>query len=409
MREVLMVAGFAFVTICLAQSVAFGESETASTENLEGEVKTPMAGAEGIRKALEHEKMALAELKVMLEKENTRKMQNEKQSEVKEDSRIFLEELRSLAGKSIDPVPPSWPLVYYLMIEHDSPGDGDLGAAVAASGEASIFSYARDSIAPMYFSTIGGSQRLKTCTGYDVRSLRTTDAEAAFSFIREGIDTGSGVFVAGPEIGLCYGYNDPGAVQEREVYGFSNWGPAFNGTYSWDKFSKHVEEFGEAEGFAYIHRESQPESAETILQMIAMTVIDWQDQHPATKFGMKQDYYGLAAFKQFIEDVRNPETRAQVDGAYINCHAIIFQLGGRYWLGQYLKQLAERFTDEIKERLIGISDLYLEVHTALNRFKEFDIEGKDEGEIQAAADWLEEAYQADKRILEEFITLRKSL
>ena len=72
-----------------------------------------------------------------------------------------LDKLRNLAEKSIEPVPPTWPLVYYLIMEHDSPGNGDLGAAVAASGEASIFSYARDSIAPMYFSTIGGGQRLK--------------------------------------------------------------------------------------------------------------------------------------------------------------------------------------------------------------------------------------------------------
>jgi len=320
-----------------------------------------------------------------------------------------LEELRSLAGKSIDPVPPTWPLVYYLMIEHDSPGNGSLGATVAASGEASIFSYARDSIAPMYFCTIGGGQRLKTCTGYDVKSLRTTNAEEAFSFTREGIDAGSGVFVAGPEIGLCYGYDDPGAVQEREVYGVSNWGPAFDGTYSWDKFEKHVEAFGDAEGFAYLHRESQPESAETILQMMAVTVIDWQDQHPATKFGMKQDYYGLAAFKQFIEDVRNPETRGQVDDAYINCHAILFQLGGRYWFGQCLRQLAGKFTDNIRECLIRTGGLYLKVHEILNRFTEFNIEGKNEDEVQGAVDWLEEAYQADERILEEFISLRNSL
>jgi len=336
-------------------------------------------------------------------------MQNEKQAKLKEDRCVSLEELKSLAGKSLDPIPPTWPLVYYLIIEHDSLGDGDLGAAVAASGEASIFSYARDSVAPMYFSTIGGGQRLKTCMGYEVKGLRTTDAEEAFSFIREGLDSGSGVFVAGPEIGLCYGYNDSGAVQEREVYGISNWGPAFDGTYSWDKFSKHVETFGDAEGFAYVHRESQPESAETILQVMAVTVIDWQREHPAVKFGMKQDYYGLAAFKQFIEDVRDPETRAQIEDAYINCHAIIFQLGGRYWLGQYLRQLAEKFTDNIKERLIGISDMYLKVHAGLNRFQEFNIEGKNEDEVQGAVDWLEKAYQADERILEEFISLRNIL
>lgn len=321
-----------------------------------------------------------------------------------------LEELKNLGEKSIEPIPPSWPLVHHLMIAYDSPGNGDLGAVVAASGEASIFSYARDSVAPMYFSTIGGDLRLKSCTGYGVKRLRTTDAEEAYSFIRKGIDAGKGVFVAGPEAGICYGYSDPNSIEEREIHGFSNWGPAFAGRYSWPRFAKHVEVFGDAEGFAYVHRESEPESLEQILELIASTVIDWQHQHPATKFGMKQDYYGLAAFKQFIEDVRDPEIRAQVDEAYINCHAIEFQLGGRYWLGQYLKQLAEKFTGNINKHLFGLGDLYMKVHAELKRFMNFNIaEGKNEDEVQGAVDWLEDAYNDDERILEEFISLRNSL
>lgn len=321
-----------------------------------------------------------------------------------------IDELVKQAGRRIDPIPPTWPLVYHIMIMHDSPENSNLGAAVAASGEASIFSYARDSIEPMYFSTIGGSRRLKMCTGYEVRSLRTTDAEEAFSLIRDGIDTGAGVFVAGPEVGLCYGYNDPGCVEEREVYGFSNWGPAFHGTYSWARFSKHVEIFGDAEGFAYVSYESKPESADHILKMIAETVIDWQHQHPATNFGMKQDDYGLTAFKQFIEDVRDPDIRLQVNEAYINCHAILFQLGGRYWLGHYLKQLARQFTNDFQKHLVGIGNLYIEVFEELKRFMEFNIaEGKNESEVQRAVEWIEKAYHADERILEEFISLRKVL
>jgi hypothetical protein len=321
-----------------------------------------------------------------------------------------LEKLKTLAEKSLEPIPPSWPLVHYLLIEHDSPGSSDLGATVAASGEAAIFSYARDSVAPMYFSTIGGWQRLKTCTGYGGKSLRTTDTKEAFSLIREGIDAGAGVFVAGPEAGLCYGYNDPGGVEERELYGFSSWGPAFHGTYSWARFSSHVEAFGDAEGFAYIRHEAGRKSPSRVLEMIASTVIDWQRQHPATNFGMRQDYYGLAAFQRFIEDVRDPETRMQIDGAYINCHAILFQLGGRYWLGRYLKQLARHFSDNIHECLAEIGRLYLVVYERLKRFMASNItEAKNETEIQRAIDSLTEAYRADETILDEFTTLRKAL
>jgi len=321
-----------------------------------------------------------------------------------------LEELKNLAAKNIEPIPPSWPLVYFLLIKHLSPENSNLGAAVAASGEAAIFSYARDSIAPMYFCTVGGDKRLKSCTGYDAKILRTTDAEEAFSLLREGIDTGSGVFVAGPEAGLCYGYADPGPAEQREVYGFSNWGPAFAGTFTWARFVKYINAFGDAEGIAYVQRESEPESTDQILEMIAVQVIDWQRQHPAVKYGMKQEYYGTKAFEQFIADVRDPETRVKIDEAYINCHAILFQLGGRYWLGQYLKQLSQQFTGDMQKRLIKIGDLYMEVYEKLNRFQEFDIkEGKKEAEVQEAINWLNEACDADKRIPEEFIVLRKSL
>jgi hypothetical protein len=320
------------------------------------------------------------------------------------------EELRNLAANDIEPCPPSWPLVYHLLIMHDSPQKSNLGAIVAASGEASVFSYARDSIAPMYFSTIGGGERLRICAGYREKELRTTDAEEAFALIREGIDAGHGIFVAGPEARLCYGYKDPDFVEEREVYGFTNWGPAFHGTYSWDRFSKHVKAFSKAEGFAYIMHQSQPESVDNILYMIGNTVIDWQNQHPATKFGMKQEYYGLTAFKKFIEDVRNPEIRSQVDEAYINCHAIQFQSGGRYWLGQYIKQLAQLLAYDMQKHILEIGELNIMVYAALKRFMEFNIaKGKNETEIQGAVGWLEEAYHADERILEKFVSLSNTL
>ena len=322
----------------------------------------------------------------------------------------LLEKLKSLADKDIEPIPPTWPLVHYVMIENDSPKHGNLGAVVAASGEASIFSYARDSIEPMYYSTIHANQRLKTFTGCSAKVLRTTDEEEAFSFICEGIDAGKGVFVAGPEMGLCYGYEDPGNAEGRRVYGISNWGPAFDGIYSLTKFSEHVKAFGDAEGFGYVHLKSEPVSVDSVLRMLAMTVVDWQEMHVATGFGMKQDHYGLTAFKQFIQDIRDPETRAQIDRAYINCHAIAFQVGGRYWLSQYLRQLSEQFAGDMRNRLAKIADLYMKVYAELYQFQKLNVaDGKNEGEVQRAVEWLEAAYHADEGILEGFISLRDIL
>jgi len=296
------------------------------------------------------------------------------------------------------------------MAEHDSPGDANLGAATAASGEVSIFSYDRDSFEPMYYGTIGVGERFKIFTGYSVKGLRSADADEAFSFICEGIDAGQGVFVAGPEIGLCYGYEDPGSVEERKVYGVSNWGPAFDGTYSWERFSEHVRAFGNAEGFGYLHRESGPGALDDILSTFAVTVVDWQEHHIATQFGMKQESYGLTAFRHFIEDVRDPEIRLSVEGVYLNCHAIGFQVGGRYWLGQYLQQLSHQADGSMQKRLTEIGDLYTKVHSELRRFQEFDItDGRNEDEVQDAVRWLEGAYRADELILDAFVSLKEEL
>jgi hypothetical protein len=320
----------------------------------------------------------------------------------------IIDELKILASKEINPLPPSWALVFYLLIKNDSSENANLGATVAASGEASIFSYSRDSIEPMYYCTIGGSQRLKVCTGYEIKCLRTTDAEKAFSFLRDGIDTGQGIFMAGPEVGLCYGYDDPGKSEDRTTYGFTNWGPAFTGNVSWDRFLKYVEMFGEAEGFAYITSEIKPEPVEKILDMICKTVVDWQNEHPATEYGIEQSSYGLSAFRNFIDDVLNPEIRSQVDEAYINCHVIQFQSGGRYWLGHYLKEVAQHFSGETRNHIEDIGNLYIKVHSFLNKFIELNInDGETESEILDSVEWLEKAYQLDEIILDKFISLRK--
>jgi hypothetical protein len=102
--------------------------------------------------------------------------------------------------------------------------------------------------------------------------------------------------------------------------------------------------------------------------------------------------------------------RSQVDEAYINSHAIQFQLGGRYWLGEYIKQLAQQFIGDLQKFVLEIGDLYIRVYTELKRFAEFNIaQGKNENEIQGAVKWLEEAYYADEKILEKCTSLRGGL
>jgi hypothetical protein len=240
-----------------------------------------------------------------------------------------------------------------------------------------------------------------------MHGIRTNNAEEAFQFIKKGIDQGKGVSVAGPEMGLCYGYEDGQQLGERKIYGIAKWGPGFNGEYSWEEFKHYVGIFGNNEGFSYVTFENAPANKEEIIEMLAENAIDWQEQHPAIQFGQKKEYYGLEAFRRLIADVTNPETRKMVDSAYINCHAILFQSGGRYWLGTYLKDLAKQFQDERREVVNQIGDLYIQVYEKIKLYMEYDIlENGDEAEIAAAIAKLKEAYKAEKAIYDRFSEVR---
>jgi hypothetical protein len=310
-------------------------------------------------------------------------------------------------AEAFEPVAPSWCIVHYLLLKHEGTSNIQLGAIVAASAECSLFSYDPKSNTPMYFNTIGADKRLVLVSGYAIHGIRTDQAEEAFQFIKKGIDAGKGISVAGPEMGLCYGYEDGQRPDERKIYGIADWGPGFNGEYSWEEFTGYVKIFGNNEGFSYVDYEGAPSAKEEILEMLAESAIDWQENHPAIHFGQKKEYYGLKAFRRLIADVSNPETRKLIDSAYINCHAILFQADGRYWLGTYLKHLAEQFQDESREIVNQIGELYIQVYERLKLYMEYDIlENKDEEEIAVAIAGLKEAYEAEKAISGHFSKVR---
>jgi len=65
---------------------------------------------------------------------------------------------------------------------------------------------------------------------------------------------------------------------------------------------------------------------------------------------------------------------------------------------------------DIQKQVFEIGELYIKVYAELKRFAEFNIaQGKNETEIQEAIEWLEEAYDADERILEKFISLHSAV
>ena len=305
-----------------------------------------------------------------------------------------------------DPIAPTWCIVNHLLLTYAGV-ETTLGAIVAASGECAIWSYDPHDIGPMYFSTIGGGERLQQVCGYHIVGIRTDDPDQAFDFISTAIDQGCGVAVAGPEMGLCYGYESGGTRGERKIRGIGRWGPAFNGEYTWEQFSEHVGRFGNNEGFWFLEKTGEPASPEEILNMILVTVVDWQTDHPAKNW-IKQESYGLPAFGQYLRDVADPETRVTIDHPYIYCHAILFQADGRYHLGQYLKEFAENFTAPVSVLLDEIGDLYIETHKQLKRFMDYNIlESESKEGIAEAITWVQDAYCADKQILDKFAEIKK--
>lgn len=322
---------------------------------------------------------------------------------------VLVENLKILCEtERIEPIAPSWCIVNYLLLKNKNEYNVSLGAVVAASGECSIFSFNRKSIEPMYFNTIGGSDRLKIITGYNTVGIQTTDTEVAFQFIKKGIDDGKGIFISGPEIAVCYGYHDNPDRNKRKVMGFTRWGPGLNGTVPWELFTQFIQMFGKNEGLAYITGIYEPVNSIEIVKLVTEQVIDWQKDHPAVAFGQKQDYYGIDSFQKYINDISDPVVRETIDEAYINCHAIEFQFGGRYWLGTYLKDLAKEFTMDLSRALFKAGNLYLKSHLKLKQFYEYNIlDNKTKKEITLAIDWLKEALIIEEMIMKQFIIIRE--
>ena len=312
------------------------------------------------------------------------------------------------ANPIINPEMPSWCMVNYLLLKYLGCKIHP-GAVVAASAECSLFSYTRDSISPIYFNTIGGDKRLELITGYSIDSIRTDDAEEAFQFIKNGIDSSKGIFISGPEISICYGYENHRNINNRILHGIAYWGPGLYGEFSWEKFSHYIKMFGNNEGLKVINHFRKEGTKEEIVKMLIESVIDWQDNHPAIIYGQKKENYGLKAFLQFISDLSNQSIRDKVDEAYLNCHVIMSQMGGRYWLGLYIKELAGQFEKLLKMTLIEIGNLYIKSSELLKQFIDFNIKERNEKEIPEVLAVLKEAYNYEKEIVEKFRIIREIL
>jgi hypothetical protein len=312
------------------------------------------------------------------------------------------------ANQEINPEMPSWCMVNYLLLK-DSGCNIHPGAVVAASAECTLFSYTRESISPMYFNTIGGDKRFELISGYSINSIRTDNVEKAFQFIKNGIDSSKGIFISGPEISICYGYEDDQNINNRILHGIAHWGPGLYGEFSWDKFSHFIKMFGNNEGLKVIDHHMKEGTKEEIVEMIIETAIDWQENHPAINYGQKKENYGLTAFQQFIYDLSNRSIRDKVDEAYLNCHVIMSQMGGRYWLGSYLKELADQFKVPSKITLNEIGNLYIKSSELLKQFIDFNIKKRNEKEIPEALAILKEAYNYEKEIAENFRIIRELL
>ena len=321
----------------------------------------------------------------------------------------ILKALYELAESTVyNPVAPTWCIVNHLLLTFAGV-ETTLGAVVAASGECAICSYDPHDIGSMYFSTIGGGERLQQVCGYRIVGMRTDDPDEAYDFISTAIDKGCGVAVAGPEMGISYGFETGNSLVERKVYGVGRWGPAFDGEYFWEQFCEHVGHFGNNEGFWYIEKTGAPAPPDEILKLILVTVVDWQTDHPAKNW-MKQESYGLPAFKQYLHDNADPEIRVMIDPPYIYCHAILFQADGRYHLGIYLKELAKSFTAPVNQLLAETGDLYIKTQKLLKRFMDYNIlEDKSEEGIAKAITWVQDAYHADKQILDKLMEIKSRL
>lgn len=343
-------------------------------------------------------------------------------------SEVILERLAKIANESTIEMSLSWASVHDILLRFEGEEDLQHEDIVMACGEAMVFAYSPYHYAPMYFGLAGSVERLKDLFGYFTEWIRGPsiggDLEEVWKFIKKSINDGHGLHVEGGESFLIYGYKDNGDREDRIIKCIAKWGPGLNGDITWEQFSTYPALFS----FSSIKKAVKPKSNDENLKMIVKTMLERQTIHPGFNhqlpvhpeveiedikgktFNTGPKNFGLKGFEAFINDIQDEKIVRGMLQAYLDCHALNFQIWGRQWQSKWFIKQSNLSKGELAQLLNEVGEAYLDIANNLDKFRETEIrEGELQEKLKIAIPPLKEAYNQEEKVIDKLSKIHNNL
>jgi hypothetical protein len=258
--------------------------------------------------------------------------------------------------------------VLHLLAQAAGRTDVAWGETHAAHGLGLAFCYVRGQFAAPFFSNIDLPHRAASLLGCRFEATWTDDPEAAWAFIRSGLDSGSPVKMAGPEDSVVYACEDADEVTARRVFARGVGGPALEGAVSWEAFAEWVPRWVPlgGGGMYYPAGLADRPCIEDFVTEVARRVVEWQEHHPGAGRLGDPSNYGVSALEQFLADLLQPEIN--IPDEYIDCISINFQYNARAALADYFADVAGELGGRQAELVEDVAGAYRSAALNLERY-----------------------------------------
>jgi hypothetical protein len=296
--------------------------------------------------------------------------------------------------------------VLYLMLKYAGHQEISFEEVHAIFGLGYSFCYKRNNVGALWMCNKNLLKRANELTGYEFDKIHTNEPEEAWTFIKENIDKNKIVKVPGLEDAIIYSYADEGNKSKRLISAKGVGGPSMKGKVTWDTFQKEINNFGRA-GIYTINKKNTTPDSTFKLKKTTEIMLEWQNSHPGIGAIGDSSNYGINGFILYLNDLLNSDV--EIDGAYINCFAINYQIEARKYLAIYFDKIQKSFNNDIKLLLVNISTDYEEVYKNLDIYvkNKYGIDRiKNKKEIKKH---INEAIKHEKNILKNIEKLNRLL
>lgn len=339
------------------------------------------AGVAAIRRMLEKEKVAIAEIERALAAEgvtvdlpeagdtSTRVLDNVE--------RVFnglFEQWEKGKGAPWSERSDSY---MYLTCMRVAGWDVDYADVITLSGYGPSFGYSQEKWGAHYFPPPGRVKRIGDATGFGFLWEQKKTPEDYWQSLRQTIDSGRPVYGPYMEGVLFIGYRDAERAEERQVRPLARVFVEPGSWWTWEQFTdwhkKHSDGgwFGRHTG--KVKTIPASDSAVDVLRLIVQMATDDPRSHYPRFEGVT---WGLPGMLAYADDLANmsksgakEEEGGYFQGGWRGCHNIYPQMSGRPAAATYLKRVAPLFEGEATRHILAAADQYGEATEAWREFE----------------------------------------